>query len=149
MICYLGSFPGGGQTERLYTSKKQKDTPGTPLPISLCGWSVPTKERGYFEVPLSLCVIRSTHRLCWGSWLRSFGCGCPLPCTPPAPGCAPCCAGCTPSAASRSRSPGSGALRQRVLLKSCIARQACLEMNPTVTYRNQGLDGLVIEVGLS
>jgi len=31
----LGIFPEGGQTEKLYTSEKQKDTPGRPLPISL------------------------------------------------------------------------------------------------------------------
>jgi len=30
-----GPFPGEGDTEKLYTCEKQKDTPGTPLPVSL------------------------------------------------------------------------------------------------------------------
>jgi len=53
-----GCFPGGGQTENLYTSEKQKTNRGCPFQSAYRGWSVPTKNCGYFEVNLSLSVGR-------------------------------------------------------------------------------------------
>jgi len=48
-----GGFPGGGQTEKLYTNEKQEPHPGRPCQSAYRGWSVPTKECGYYEVNLS------------------------------------------------------------------------------------------------
>jgi len=51
-----GFFPGGGQTEKWYTSEKRKTHRGCPFQSAYSGWSVPTKKCGYFEVNLSLLV---------------------------------------------------------------------------------------------
>jgi len=45
-----GEFPRGGQTEKLYTSEKQKTYWGRPFQLVYRGWSVPTKKCGYFKV---------------------------------------------------------------------------------------------------
>jgi len=51
-----GFLPGGGQTEKSYTSKKQKAHWGRPFQTPYVGWIVSTKRCGYFEVNLSLSL---------------------------------------------------------------------------------------------
>jgi len=56
-----GLFPGGGQTEKLYTNKNKQTHRGRPFQSANDGWSIPTKKGGYFEVE-SLSLSRSACR---------------------------------------------------------------------------------------
>jgi len=53
-------FSWGGQTEKLYTGKKQQTHRGRPFQSASRGWSVPTKKCGHSEVnhPLSLQAVQ-------------------------------------------------------------------------------------------
>jgi len=46
---YLGTFPGEGQTEKLYTSEIQETHRGRPFQSAFCGWSVPTRKVGIWK----------------------------------------------------------------------------------------------------
>jgi len=60
-----GFFPGGGQTKNLYPSENQKDTPGTPLQISLVWLECSHKEmwvlRDQNTRELFLSQVQSNH----------------------------------------------------------------------------------------
>jgi len=66
-----GFIPGGGQTESMYTSEKQKTHRERPFQSAYRGWSVPTKNCGYIEanlstpLPISLSWLECPHKELW------------------------------------------------------------------------------------